>query len=52
MPVAEAEERKIHKFLENRRIFANDPALAAATLLVPLFGSNSLTQSEFTDAVS
>ena len=45
-------ERKIHKYLENRRIFAYDSALAAATLLDALFGVKSLKQGEFTNAVS
>ena len=34
------------------RKFAYDPTLAAATLIDPIFGANSLTQDEFADAVS
>jgi hypothetical protein len=34
LPVSKAKDRKIHKYLENRRIFASDTALAADTLLV------------------
>ncbi|KAK2710631.1 hypothetical protein QYM36_011975 [Artemia franciscana] len=51
--VSKAKERKIHKYLENRRIFAYDLlyTLFAATLLDLLFGPNSLTQDEFIDAV-
>ncbi|KAK2715830.1 hypothetical protein QYM36_010407 [Artemia franciscana] len=52
LPVSKAEERKIHRYLENRMIFAYDPTLAAAILLAPLFGANPLTQDEFTDAIS
>ncbi|KAK2702010.1 hypothetical protein QYM36_019396 [Artemia franciscana] len=50
LPVSKANERKIHKYLENRKIFAYAPALAAATLLAQLFGANPLTQDEFRDA--
>ncbi|KAK2722946.1 hypothetical protein QYM36_003216 [Artemia franciscana] len=42
LPVSKAEERKIYNYLEKRRILAYDPALAAAILLDPLFGVNSL----------